>query len=31
MYAAQDGQLEVVEILLEHGATIEAKNYDGEW
>ena len=29
MYAAQDGHLEVVKILLEHGANIEAKDNYG--
>ena len=30
MYAAEYGHLEVVKILLEHGANIEAKDNDGE-
>ena len=30
MYAAESGHQEVVQILLEHGANIEAKNNDGE-
>ena len=30
MYAAENGHLEVVKILLEYGANIEDKDEDGE-
>ena len=30
MYASWDGNLEVIKILLEHGANIEAKDDYGE-
>ena len=30
MYAVQNEHHEIVKILIEHGANIEAKNYDGE-
>ena len=30
MYAAENGHIEVVKILLEHGANIEANDYEGE-
>ena len=31
MYAAENGHLEVVNILFKHGANIEAKNNYGKW
>ena len=30
MYSSRDGNLEVIKILLEHGANIEAKDDYGE-
>ena len=30
MYAVQNEHQEIVKILIEHGANIEAKNYEGE-
>ena len=31
MYAADNGNLEIVKILLENGANIEERNNNGKW